>query len=464
MFLHVVFLQPVSIITPFMQGNSRNFNVSTKSLLPSTQLPLYPPLWTYNNYKPRSVQRHQSFHGFGNNIQPFFIPQTNNNLVRFQPRIPSVLYNLPSNLIGNNTVGAIRTATSGNHLNFPINRPQSVSTLTSQLPCQKGRIIGRKEQMQKQQQQQQQQQMQKENIDASAILNVNESNSSIQNANENSANTLKSTQIANVNEKRFGSLELKKHKCYSPTFYSMRCKKHAKRRPLIYAVPKKFKSSADTKSSNENIKPKGEIFVFKGDQNETFQNLTDSIQIMEQNTENNAKQDSTKENTPKPAPRCKRHRKNSCHVYENVSFLKNEGENLDSSENGSGVEVSVTTKALVHNSDDTRPTETTTNHSNFKRSPTVRVVPSVIKPKTVSPKGALNLQLQAKIKSRSQTSLDKPENPSPKNDENFLVPQMPLLDTQNKWMPKLSLAKQVCSVYFFYFYFCLRKLKVINIT
>ncbi|KAB0792415.1 hypothetical protein PPYR_14374, partial [Photinus pyralis] len=139
---------------------------------------------------------------------------------------------------------------------------------------------------------------------------------------ENSVNTIKSTQPPSANEKRFGSLELKKHKCYSPTFYSMRCKKHSKGRSLIYAVPKKVDAaSADIK---------------------------DGIQIMGQNT--------GLTETPKPAPRCKRHRKNSCHVYENVSSLKGDPENLDSSNNSSenGVEISVT-EALVHTDDSANP-------------------------------------------------------------------------------------------------------------
>ncbi|KAF5279443.1 hypothetical protein FQA39_LY05553 [Lamprigera yunnana] len=409
--------KPVSIITPFIQGNTRNY---PKPISSSTKIQVHPHVLSYNGkcYSRinRPVQRHQSFHGFGTDrSRALVIPQTS-ELFKFQPQLPSMLYTSPQNVMSN----SVSTSTIYPNGNFPINRVQSVSNF-SDIPCQKRRVAGRREQI---------------NTSIDEPENLRKHSCMIQ----NSVNTLKSTQIGNVNEKRFGSLELKKHKCYSPTFYSMRCKKHSKRSPLIYAVPKKSKSRASTKNVAENTKPEDDVFVFKNDKTNTFQDLTDSIQIMEQNIENNVKQNSLTEiSTPKPAPRCKRHRKNSCHVYENVSALKSELENLDSSNNSSvnGVEISVT-EALVHNSTPDNDIKINTKenlapNSDLKRSPTVKISPNFIKTNTVNTK---NIELHQKDKTSTI------ENPSPNTVEKFLIPEMPLLETQNKWTPALSNTNQ----------------------
>ncbi|KAF5287292.1 hypothetical protein FQR65_LT02165 [Abscondita terminalis] len=347
--------KPVSIIAPFMQGNTR---YQPKCLNPIVKTPCN--IKTY----PRPVQRHKSFHGFGTQIPNSVTLPQSNEFCKMHLTVAR---------------------------DFPINRFSSVT----EIPFQKPRVAGRREQLR---------------------------NDSEKIGNPNVVNTLT---IGNASEKRFGSLELKKHKCYSPTFYSVRCKKHSKKRSVIYAIPKKCKSDSTTKTVAENSNSESDMFVFKSDKANTFEDLTNSIQIMEQNNENNVKQNLL--TAPKPAPRCKRHRKNSCHVYENVSALKSEAENLDSSNNSSvnGVEISFT-EALVHNSTADNDVETNTN-SNLKRSPTVKVSPSVIK--TVYPKDA---QLHLKNSERS----------SPNADEKFLIPEMPLLDTQNKWTPTLSNTNQ----------------------
>lgn len=208
-------------------------------------------------------------------------------------------------------------------------------------------------------------------------------------------------------ERKFGSLEFKKHRCYSPTFYSMRCKKHAKRRPVIYAIPKDCQKS---KSSDA-------LFVFKGSSN--FENLTDSIQVMEQK--------------PKPKPRCKRHRRNSCRIYENIRDVLQK----DTS----------TTHAVVHKSDSEVECYNTDgggckrlNVSLHKSAPDifnnhVKVSPTRVKPATVSPKGALYMQLKAKKRT--------PPNPEPtpnlnSKDVALSVPQMPLLEPKNMRTSKLN--------------------------
>lgn len=406
-FLHVV-LQPMSIITPFMQDNTRNFHTSSPKSAPSNPpIRLPNPKWLYRNY-PRFVQRHQSFHGFANN------PTNQNvhfsgNFIQRPP--PPILSNFPP-------------AYKVDHFNsmLPMHKNFSVSNIHIQNVPQT-RVLGRKEQQKQHHPQQVTPKAEDQNLKNSAYEEVNKE-----------AKVMKKIDLK---EKKFGSLELKKHKCYSPTFYSMRCKKHAKKRPVVYAVPTKPKTDLQEKIDGE--PSEAGVFVFRGDQEAPFENLTDSIQIMEQNSEN-ARQE---EAAPKPAPRCKRHRKNSCHVYENVSMVK-DNENADSSNNSSenGVEVSVT-EALIHNSSpnavskDEKEKRGVVN-PNFKRSPTVRVTPRLVKPNGVSPRGALNTQLQAKLKAIPV------DDQRPKPAEKFQVPEMPLLDTQNKLTSKLSNTKQVC--------------------
>lgn len=230
----------------------------------------------------------------------------------------------------------------------------------------------------------------------------------------------------------------KKHKCYSPTFHSLRCKKHSKKRTLVYAVPKRILSDGDLPncqdsgtSDNESVK---------------------HFHIV-----------------PIPAPRCKKHRKREI-VYQNVaealknSSLPNLSNETDDIELSSGKEDIPTTEVEIHSSPktkerqlkgkstdevdsiatkthkpiissplstkmisspknslmkpsaDTRPKlvavspkksiDIPLSTSAFKRSPTVKVCPNM-KSRTEITKGALSIQIQAKIKGSPS------QNPSP---------------------------------------------------
>lgn len=288
---------------------------------------------------------------------------------------------------------------------------------------------------------------------------------------------VKSTSVA---EKRFGSLELKKHKCYSPTFYSMRCKKHGKKRPVIYALPKKVFTQIPTNKTSEVKK------------SNSFTTIADGVQIKEHSNDCNSNL------KPKPKPRCKKHRRIEI-IYQNVSNNINKSaneSNLDSSkesiENNEN-NVCVITDAQIHASkdeskenlgDDNAALETTPSNKSqnscpkvvdfdskksflspvhkvsphaMKNSPTLKVSPNFVKPLVESPKGALSLQIQAKMKAspvQSPTTFNPPQH-DPKNpNEGFPnIPQMPILDTQNKWSPKIA-NKQVCAFrLFLYFMF-----------
>lgn len=289
--------------------------------------------------------------------------------------------------------------------------------------------------------------------------------------------------LATIAEKRFGSLDLRKHKCYSPTFYSMRCKKHAKKRPIIVALPKKcFSELALSKEPSDK-----------------FENLTDSIQIFEEiSPETNAKA-----TTPKPAPRCRRHSKEIVYANVNKAINKNkirsasiERKEQNGTELITKVELHVPNVDLVTVVDETKqtanakeiktiilPSKSTpqkpiiSSHA-LKNSPILKVSPNFIKPINESPKGALSLQLQAKIKcsplqnspnlstqfiqnSPNTTVQSNESSPSivgqikkPKiTDDDVIktdehcsnVPSMPLLNPQNMWSPnQTNPNKQVC--------------------
>lgn len=225
----------------------------------------------------------------------------------------------------------------------------------------------------------------------------------------------------------------KKHKCYSPTFHSLRCKKHSKKRTLIYTVPKKILSEGDLPncidsgtSDNESVK---------------------HFHIV-----------------PIPAPRCKKHRRKEI-IYQNVAEALKNNSLLDTSNDGdlssnkitesvattkveihsscknnenqtkdevdsrlskpsesvvlspvSAKTATTPTNSVVTSSVDTRPklvavspkklSDIHFTNSAFKRSPTVKVSP-YSKPKNEIQKGALSIQIQAKIRGSSS------QNPSP---------------------------------------------------
>ncbi|KAJ8948367.1 hypothetical protein NQ318_019352 [Aromia moschata] len=307
-----------------------------------------------------------------------------------------------------------------------------------------------------------------------------------------------SRRLATIPEKRFGSLEIRKHKSYSPTFYSMRCKKHMKRRPIVIAVPKK---------------------CVKG--NEDFQNLTDSIQIYEQNcdTAEDENDDDDVCETPVPAPRGRRQRKSEI-IYANVSPSLSKCDSIMEESNSSedAIKTDIETQAQVHASNDadnlnndadetpdncvdvvdghdennqnlsrdaltdaavnTKNAINKTDHSPklvavspkqapkiaisshaLKNSPTLKVSPNFVKPKTESPKGALSLQIKAKIKaSPLQSPADNPNKSilsdtkdnkdEHKANEQFPeIPEMPILNTQTKRTPNITNASSKNAFY-----------------
>lgn len=241
-------------------------------------------------------------------------------------------------------------------------------------------------------------------------LDIRRTASGINTYSEDKKSDTKPIQIDKTNNKQsigkrsYSSLTLRKHRCYSPTFYSVRCKKHAKRRPIIYAILKNSKTSQHkpTNSQQQN-----------NDQMQ-YENLTDSIQICEQNANGDQKK------IPKPAPRCKKHKRQDI-VYENVSKILNTSN--ESSLNDAEVKVS-TIEAVVHKNsigkaenDVSQPTNLSSQIgveivsspkspiSNLKLTPTLKVSPNFVKPPIESPKGALNMQLQARLKNSTNQTL-----------------------------------------------------------
>lgn len=395
-------------------------------------MPMFNPLKFQNasvmhSFYPAPVKRHQSFHGFQNKDAIRFSAIQNHFL-----QAPAVPNSFRQQLSMNFLPSTYNLATTGPSVfhnpslfsyNCQLNRTPQTNPFSPYSPANTitstPRVVGRKES-----------QISLGNHEPqlfSPSTNVSQPSTS-----RKQKPVCKSTTTA---EKRFGSLELKKHRCYSPTFYSLRCKKHAKKRPIIYAIPKKHKSQPTLNTNHCN-----------------FQTLTDSIQISEQNLSNSFHEH---DDIPKPAPRCRKAKSEI--VYQNFSPHSHnitnsnveDAKTLDSSNDGSencDHHIS-TTEVLVHKSnlDNTNSRSAgVTPKSGTKDSPTVMVKPSFIKPKMESPKGALSLQIQAKLKSPSYN-----EPPSIPSDENKevnadCVPKMPILDMQNKWSTNKLNANQVC--------------------
>lgn len=468
-------LQSVSVLPPSLA--QENFHPSPYSRsISSKTIPPAERVDCGGSFSSKAVKRHQSFHGFQSSesfvYQPTVISQNFQNAHHNQP-IPSIFYHLPphfNQISGHYTVDAIRpphkpflshdrVQSFGNlaraaSYNQMIQHPYFYNSFFVRNPfnvaAPNPRVVGRNE----------------SKLDARKVPPVKPSSA------ENKSVESPCETIVSIPEKRFGSLETRKHKCYSPTFYSMRCKKHAKKRSVIYALPKKTKASK----------------LENAEANNSFQNLTDSIQILEQNKK-------TDEDVPKPAPRCKRHRKSDSVVYQNISHalkqnssVKEEDSletNPDSSNNSSenlDPEVSVVEAQIHEMKDPTRDldgsksdslADSITTSVNDNKCPEDNVVactsssklmaanPNVIKPSTESPKGALSLQIQARLKlSPAANPVDRPKSPdlapsteSEHGNDNFsCVPQMPILNTQNTWTTNLTKAKQVCFFLFFLFY------------
>lgn len=391
----VCFLQPISIIAPFHQGN-RQLTATQKKL---SFIPC-PALRPFNP----SLKRNQSFAGF----------QSNN---KREPQLPwATQYSIFMRNVNQVLLGSTPTLQAFNpvvmqHQAFAANpsfqNNQYYQPLGAKRPP--GRVSGR-----------------------------NEASFQLKKCQEVEAKPKKVVLTA----KRFNSLKTEKHKCYSPTFYSMRCKKHAKKRPIVYALPKKC-LTASKEGSND------------------FQNLTDSIQILEENTV-----------TPIPAPRCKKHKTPEI-IYANICESLSQGNDSPSSSDASTDQVEQTTAEVeVHQPPEPSPPQETTkprvvDHSPklvavvpkistqaMKNSPILKVSPNFVKPKVESPKGALSLKIQAKIKGASPCSNSaKSEEKKETIDTTIDIPQMPLITPKSpKLEPSLActnaaLPSQVCFIF-----------------
>ncbi|XP_044766559.1 uncharacterized protein LOC123322654 isoform X3 [Coccinella septempunctata] len=447
--------KPISVIAPFNQGQTHNFpkpnpfshqnsafKTSTKSM------------------QNLSIKRHQSFSGFPRNLHPIshsnnFLNVSNSQYFRYmQPalstnnplqrpyssqillnRLPmsNNLHNLPTTLqnqSGNSTISAISIKDHNLNtlgVNSSVTEPRKVSSSFSLQPKNQN----------------------DDNPDVK-IISKSESDSNSRNlkvkSNKNIEGNVKHFK-AKATMKENGTQSdtevqnksndyLKKHKCYSPTFHSLRCKKHSKKRTLVYAVPKRILSDGDLPNCQDS----------GASDNESFKHY---------------------HIVPIPAPRCKKHRRKEI-IYQNVAEALRNKSLMDTS-NDSSIDLSTgkilddaaTTEVEVHslprlkegqsrdsnkvNSDspssktidpvvsspvstktltspvvtsrvDTRPklvavspkrlNEISVTNSAFKRSPTVKVCP-FSKSKNEIQKGALSIQIQAKIKGSSS------QNPSP---------------------------------------------------
>ncbi|KAG5898344.1 hypothetical protein JTB14_034327 [Gonioctena quinquepunctata] len=248
----------------------------------------------------------------------------------------------------------------------------------------------------------------------------------------------------------------------------MRCKKHAKKRPIIVTLPKKCFSA-----------------LALGDREKAVADvLSNSIEITEEF------EDHTEiEKMPVPAPRCSR-KKRSEIVYANVSnslngkcetnvenSLNSSAETDDNTadpvliteveihpnreiidpnpgeisigkdkEGGAGDEPSHKPK-LVAVSPKTNPSLANISPLALKNSPILKVSPNFIKPKTESPKGALSLQIKSKMKpppvqipsdNPRQTTLSVVESEKETIEQFPNVPQMPILQPSSKWSPNIA--------------------------
>lgn len=477
-------LQPISVIAPFVQQKrapAYSTTQSTKSLHDRQKPIQIDPLRAAFNSK--LVKRHQSFHGFQShndaNYQGFIPPryQVQNssnwylpNVPSNPPFIPSIFYHLPPSFYYTPGSNTISTITTENPVLHPYTRAQSITNVNENVfhqPAPVGfsynpfivrnpfspvvappRVAGRKE----------------------LEMNIRRSSSGINIASNNSTTQTKIPKptVEVINEKRFGSLELKKHKCYSPTFYSMRCKKHSKKRPVVYALPRKPKNhvspAVQQDESQTEKKP-----------SDHFQNLTESIQILEQD------KSATDVEVPKPAPRCKRSKKNDI-IYQNISKNvninqgnTNNDQNADNDMNTSNnssenAEPEITvTEAVVHKTNNFKENEEDASKQTSPKIPTsssdlnlssgsskLPTKPNTPKPspkpKSEPVKGALAAQIHSKLKhslpSLPSGNASKIENNSDEAEHASgtfsYVPQMPILDAESKWSSNNAISNQVC--------------------
>ncbi|KAJ8922097.1 hypothetical protein NQ315_004029 [Exocentrus adspersus] len=382
--------------------------------------------------------------------------------------IPSIFSQLPPSLAqtrGFNTISGVSFQNAFNNPQTIQNSEKtSVEHVTSPIALRPNRIIGRNE-------------YQYDIRKTASGINLPE-NKNLKCLQNDKMVVRKSYHMKKFSDKRFSSLEVKKHKSYSPTFYSIRCKKHPKRRSIVFMSNNKGADGEDSNATNEsdNIsKDKPEANNKSNENKERFQNLTDSIQIFEQSLESTEKDD---DNIPVPAPRSKKQKREI--VYANVSPGIQSTKSDDSNTSTETVinnkpEISVT-EVQVHAANEASNeaieksvdaidatikdvTNKTTNTSPklipkpiisphaLKNSPVLKVSPNFIKPKVESPKGALSLQIKAKIKPPLvQSPADNPSKSivadikdDDKTHEPFPeIPKMPILNTQIKWSPNIA--------------------------
>lgn len=387
--LFLIFFQPISIISPIVQTNRQNQRTTRLPLMAFNTSLTVPNQESVDKAR---IFRNQSFHGFQTKIQnvaPLFLTKSNiapqTGVKQFSHQnlqninFSSPLCHPPYDFLASN--GSIHTTSSAG-----LNQSRR-QLLVSSNSRSSERVVGRNE----------------AKLDirrtASGINtydNKSETSARSHTIVQNRQSTQRTKNRKTCENKRCSSLTLRNHRCYSPTFYSVRCKKHAKRRPIIYTILKSSKILNNQKTSAPVSNKPNE-----------YENLSDSIQFCEQNAENS---ENEKRKTPKPAPRCKKHKKEI--IYQNIANILSQ--NLNSSNDSSINEPQVAvTEALVHtdSTNNVAPTKEIPNTkpeiqkmipksptANLKLTPTVKISPNFIKPLTESPKGALNTQLQARLK------------------------------------------------------------------
>lgn len=464
-------------------------SMSAKSLISSSQtLVCQSPMQSNQNiFNP--VKRNQSFNGFQNtpfSRTPFATSQQifnitgnlNNGFINSassqrgfnsHQRLPTVFQYLPSNFEQPTGAFTFSGISNNNQKNLSLQNLHNIATSAEAIA---NRISGRNEE--------------KYDIRKTAS-GINKSSEEPRNGCEKNelrrfGSTRSNRKLTTIAEKRFGSLDLRKHhKCYSPTFYSMRCKKHAKKRPIIVTLPKKcFSELALNTTETEKPKP-------------ITENLTDSIQITEESPE----KERLSKSLPIPAPRCMRKKHEI--VYANISKSLNSSnasdqntstssnENEENEHSVTEVEVHAETRTaadaknifnkkltscpltplsstLVSQIDSKPKLVAVSPKSNslillspqaLKNSPVLKVSPNFIKPKTESPKGALSRQIQAKIKpspnessntlNKSSAVIEADDKVDGKTSEHISnVPKMPILNSMNSWSPNITNNNQVC--------------------
>ncbi|XP_025836986.1 hemicentin-2 isoform X4 [Agrilus planipennis] len=188
----------------------------------------------------------------------------------------------------------------------------------------------------------------------------------------------------------FGSLDLRKHRCYSPTFYSLRCKKHGKKRSVMYTLPKSYFSNSTLKL--------------------TKHASTKSTGFQKQNSNNDdIPNENAKEKGPVPAPRCKKHQRRLSHIYQNVNNNISKDDNSKRNDKSESPEVSKTFQetAIVHKEGESEDT-CSNNKSEDATQPSVVQNNLLIRAQNTSvdnlPKKAPSVPASTKLNETSQVS------------------------------------------------------------